>query len=616
MALLLGVAATMWQLAFFDGGDLSAFEKAKVMRSILMDAALALGGLLVLALAFKRPVRFLRRLLRWFFIWRILKRCLLGLAALLILVLLFCAEENWRGRRAWENYRREWEAKGGHFDFASFVPPPVPDEQNFALTPIVASCYSRVMDRSGHRKEPEDTNVVNRLAMNLDRQNFPASTNMLLGSWQNARLTDLEAWQNYYRTMFVTNFSDDMMMQTDMMMRRHMPPAETALTEESKGVGTNIEKVFPLATNEFSIARQAQSPAADVLLALNKFDPAIEELRQAGRLPHSRFPLDYATNNPGAMMFPHYASLVSSASVLRLRAIAELNCGQAKNALADVQLILYLAGSIRNEPLTWSLRVRMTIVDCAIQPIWEGLARHQWSEKELFALERELAGLDATSDYSLALRSHRAWNLKSLDYLRTERMANSITCMCGDTMFWPTLAYRLSPGGWFYMNKVIAARIFQTALPTGNELGKKILSPDIGRRVHEFEKLERSPHLIPDNWALSFIPPLEREAQNCARTQASVDLAQVACALERYRLANGDFPESLDTLAPTFIQKVPHDIINGQPWHYHRTEAGNFLLYSVGWNEKDDGGEPGSGGPFAYFNLNYNGDWVWRYPAK
>ena len=35
-----------------------------------------------------------------------------------------------------------------------------------------------------------------------------------------------------------------------------------------------------------------------------------------------------------------------------------------------------------------------------------------------------------------------------------------------------------------------------------------------------------------------------------------VDLARTAIALERYRLARGEFPESLDALAPQFIAKA------------------------------------------------------------
>jgi len=99
-----------------------------------------------------------------------------------------------------------------------------------------------------------------------------------------------------------------------------------------------------------------------------------------------------------------------------------------------------------------------------------------------------------------------------------------------------------------------------------------------------------------------------------ACAQASVDLARVAIALERYRLAHGDFPESLEALAPQFMDKIPHDIIGGQPLHYRREANGQFVLYSVGWNETDDGGMVGLTKSGAV-DMN-KGDWVWRYPAR
>lgn len=592
-ALISGSIAAWCWLVFGSDVESSDLEATSVLLRVLTCSSISFAAILLLP-----PVsRLLRRLLRWLFSWRTIKRGLIGLAGLFVFVVLLFAEENWRGRRAWETFRREWEAKGERFDFASFVQPPVPDDENFALTPIVASCYSHVLDRQGHRLKPENTNVVNRLEMTINREGIQASTNILLGLWHHSQFTDLKAWQDYYRAMRITNEVDVLSAARDAFIKRY--------------------GVRPVATNEFPVVEHPQSPAADVLLALSKYDPAIEELRRASRLPQTRFPLDYAPKNPGEMVFPHYASLKAAASVLRLRAIAELNNQQSESALADVRLILYLADSIRHEPVSWSLRTRQEIVNYAIQPIWEGLARRQWSDDQLVAMERALAGLDAMRDYNFVLRSELAWRLKSIDYLRDERMANSFICMCGDTMFWPTLAYRLSPSGWFHMNKVALARCYHAALPTSVELSQRVLSPDISRRFETTTIQVRSQYSLVGNLFVDFfLPSLEREANTCARTQTSVDLARVACALERFRRANGGFPDSLNALVPTWLSEIPHDIVNGQPLHYRRMEDGSFLLYSVGWNEKDDGGEPE---PLLYFYYSTSkpiGDWVWRYPAQ
>ena len=96
-------------------------------------------------------------------------------------------------------------------------------------------------------------------------------------------------------------------------------------------------------------------------------------------------------------------------------------------------------------------------------------------------------------------------------------------------------------------------------------------------------------------------------------TQATADHAALACALEQYRLAHRQFPEKLEALTPQFISTLPKDALTGESYKYRPTDDGRFVLYSVGWNEKDDGGT-------AAFNKDgevilRNGDWVWEYPA-
>lgn len=59
-------------------------------------------------------------------------------AALALLLLAFHLIENWRGKRAWEHWKRAREAAGDSYDFKTFLPPPVPDDQNFAADPLIA----------------------------------------------------------------------------------------------------------------------------------------------------------------------------------------------------------------------------------------------------------------------------------------------------------------------------------------------------------------------------------------------------------------------------------------------------------------------------------------------
>jgi hypothetical protein len=127
---------------------------------------------------------------------------------------------------------------------------------------------------------------------------------------------------------------------------------------------------------------------------------------------------------------------------------------------------------------------------------------------------------------------------------------------------------------------------------------------DFGRR--QLLQMRRTPYNV---FIRRLLPALFEIVPRFASVQTGVDEAMIACALERYRLVHGQFPETLDVLTPQFIAKLPNDIINGRALKYRRTGDGGFVLYSVGWNETDDGGKVAiwkNGSPEIE-----DGDWVW-----
>ena len=539
-------------------------------------------------------------LLRWLF-WKHWRRTLFAIACLATLIALFYAEEDWRGKHDWEKFKREWEAKGEHFDFASVIPPPVPDDQNFALTPIVFSSYGNLLTRDGKMipYKDRDTNSVNRLRINAYGENLDGGgiTNIQTGDWRKARLADLAKCQIYYRTP----------------TQIKLPNGKTVMT------------------NEFATTLEPQSPAKDVLLALSKYDPAIEELRQASQLPYSRFPLNYDTESPGTVLLPHLAALKRCTQVLQLRALAELQNGDSEKALDDIKLMLRLIDSIRTEPFLISHLVRIAILQYTLQPVFEGLTEQKWSDAQLVELNQALAKIDFLTDYDLAMRGERACNIGVIEFLQHNRSLSKLakfSDMVGDgntdsenahsMASIAAVIYDLSPGGWFDQNKLHIGR-FETEwyLSLAN-VENRIVSPKSVQNANgAFNKEMVATWLSPYNWfEKKFMPALSEAVKKFAYAQNSADLARVAIALERYRLAHGEFPESLDALAPQFIAKIPHDIINGQPLHYRRTDDGQFVLYSVGWNEKDDGGVVAfKQGKTPAVDIS-QGDWVWRYPAK
>ena len=97
------------------------------------------------------------------------KRLLIAACGLLLLIGLFYAEEDLRGWHAWNQFKQQWEAKNGKLNLASVVPPPVPESQNFALTPIGFTSYGQVLTREGKLipEDKRDPNFVWRMRMPL-----------------------------------------------------------------------------------------------------------------------------------------------------------------------------------------------------------------------------------------------------------------------------------------------------------------------------------------------------------------------------------------------------------------------------------------------------------------
>jgi hypothetical protein len=101
-----------------------------------------------------------------------------------------------------------------------------------------------------------------------------------------------------------------------------------------------------------------------------------------------------------------------------------------------------------------------------------------------------------------------------------------------------------------------------------------------------------------------------------AETQAWVVMARLACALERHRLATGAYPTELTALVPTFLQTIPPDPAGGGELHSRRSDEGRFVLYSVGRNGRDDGGNLVWTERGSVNTRDPDCDWVWTYPAE
>jgi len=283
-------------------------------------------------------------------------------------------------------------------------------------------------------------------------------------------------------------------------------------------------------------------------------------------------------------------------------------------------LTLRLADSVRTEPFIITHLVRIAILQIALQPVWEGLAEHKWSDGQLAGLDAELAKINFLADYEYSVRSERAAHVKIIDWMEQERSRYWVLFSMFNTDERNTMNHfglaaeiYLMPRGWYYQSEITLSEVQQQrVIPMVND-AQQIVSPENARKSVEAVSALR-PTAV-NLFARMLLPELGSYAMRAAHGQTAANLVRTAIALERYRLAHGEYPETLDVLAPQFIAQVPHDVIGGTPLKYRRTDDGRFVLYSVGWNEKDDGGVVfiPPGGSVPKFE---EGDWVWQYPPK
>jgi hypothetical protein len=118
----------------------------------------------------------------------------------------------------------------------------------------------------------------------------------------------------------------------------------------------------------------------------------------------------------------------------------------------------------------------------------------------------------------------------------------------------------------------------------------------------------------------SSMPAFESAFNKVMRVEAARQTIVTAIALKRYQLKYGKYPTDLDLLAPEFVPTVPLDPVDGQPLRYRLNFDGTFLLYSIGENGEDDGGDPSLQKNIQSSNFYWQNpralDWVWPQPAS
>jgi hypothetical protein len=561
--------------------------------------------------------------------WKTRRRVCISLAALATLVAVVYVVENWRGRRAWEACKLALESKGWVLEWSASIPPSVPDDENIYKAPRMTEWFVGRGGRDYFKRLIafplyKSGAVVAHMTIGPSGKNPTVSTNSPVfhfhdsaSSQQAARLV-LASLGPFAKGRFFNGVVMarplEQMRPSQLMLQSDQPadPREVArfFPENLVGYHTNggASAVEPLqirraGENQYDLILGESLQAEDYLAWSEQFEPDFDLLRNALKRPCARIEGDYQQSI--SVPCPNFLSVRTVSQALVTRTQCQLLLGHPEKALQELTLLHDLRRLLTLQPSGKPIVLLTAMIDVAVTGLYadtvaEGLRLGAWREPQLAAIQNQLAEINLPPEVRNGLACEAAgvcWSLENLTVANIPSLRDSLGSPAA-----PTLVYlALGPRGLVYRNLIHIVRK-ETQVAGSYDITNQVLAAGRLDEIERQFKKTCSPYSPYTCLAASLVPVYSRAWQTCAKNQTLVNQALIACALERCRLAEGRYPETLDQLVPRFAAQLPHDIIGGQPFHYKRDGDSRFRLYSVGWNEADDGGAAEL-------------DWVWN-PAS
>jgi hypothetical protein len=573
------------------------------------------------------------------------------LACLATLIAVFYAEEDWRGKRDWEKCRRELEAKGAVFDWNTFIPGPVPDKQNIFKAPKMTEWFVRKSWAEafpGGPAKPRDTTAPFSVAL----PPYVKGATTLLAT---VDVIPPEAPLPSGKADAVLRFDDPAARAqaakvlrerigpcTDgvlncvlfarpvartnpvhLVLQANPVPTPTALSEflsldsESGKAGTALGlgsvRLALAGSKGFRVFLTGSVYTATNYLAWSQSAvPDLDLLRQALKRPWARMDNDY--QRPFERPIPDFLRMRTVAQLLAQRAQCYLVLGQPGAAWHELALAREMCRMLEAKPASDCPTIVEAMIDAAITGLYtsiiqDGLRLRVWREPELAAMQKRLAEVNFPPLLRRSFEAERAATCRTFEATPPAELRKLFSIGHEDESLWDRLAdptfllLTFAPHGWLYQNMCAGAPQEHMLLEAIDVPNHQVLPGKLDNIAGQGGAAVR--RRSPFNFLAAIaLPSFVKATQTMARNQTLANEAFIACGLERYCLAHGQYPETLEALVPQFAGRLPHDIVGGQPLKYRRTADDRFVLYSVGWNEKDDGGVAGK--------TLAEGDWVWQ----
>ncbi len=359
----------------------------------------------------------------------------------------------------------------------------------------------------------------------------------------------------------------------------------------------------------------------------------LAEMAVALERPEMVFALDYSKGF--SLLLPHLQKFRLAASTFAYAVVVDLHTGQTNSAFTNLLASVSLARRYE-EPLLISQLVRIVSAQIAVGATWEALQHPGWNDDQLRQLQAAWQAWDLRRGWLESAEMERALGLFAFAQCRASpRMLVDLggSSSGGSTRpFFEELFHNPSEAAkqaaqfsvglswslWLsYDDERWALDSYQVWLDGARRtIAVDAFAPTQGRMAAAYKPFENPPMTM----VLSrmIVPALGKSQLRFATLETVRRLTVSAIALQRHRLKHGQFPASLTALVPEFLNEVPRDFMDGLPLRYKLQPDGQFLLWSVGEDCKDDGGDPtpvgvaSSSDPYQWLKGR---DWVWPQAA-
>ncbi|MBC8096521.1 MAG: hypothetical protein H7Y43_11985 [Akkermansiaceae bacterium] len=373
---------------------------------------------------------------------------------------------------------------------------------------------------------------------------------------------------------------------------------------------------------------------ADALGVRAKGIELLHQFPDEGRLD---FELDYSAF--AKLRHPSLGAIKMSAQLLSWNAVFQLHAGAPAAAVTNLHKLLRIVKAYDNERLLISELFRIAMCSKAQAAQWELLQATNVTELQWIELQEDWTMIEFVSSMENAFLMERATAGPTFEYLRNEAnfsarygfAAGSSTPSSGSWLddFKELVDSTKNRTGealwrdsWSFKDEVRYLQGTQIIIETFRQIRtNRAFQPMLSNAHRKLEPLALDGKM--ETWLRESLNAADymslgwadRAMDKTLTAEAGKQLVIAAIAVKRFQLRHQRLPENLEALLPDFVSAVPHDPVDGLPLRFRRNPDGTFLLYSIGADGKDDGGNPLPVSASGTLNWTRGRDWVWPQAA-